>query len=281
MSVWLFGLVVGLLGAARGTVVVPPPGADSSPSEIEPVHEGEDAPPVAFTAESALAPPSTAPQSDRVGQPDPFPVVSAAPEARPASQEEPPAAAPERTFGDKGEIVLYGLLNGSLGHLGYSSSSASTNSATVEPGFDYFVGRNVSLGAAAFLQYGDSTSSVRSTSRFWAYGMYGRVGGNVALGRAFSWRPIGSLGVWAQKTKLTAPGPGYTTGLDGIQVAGNNDYTSRVVVVEVFAPLLVHPASHFFVGLGPDIYTDLSHQLSGFSNKRTFVGLSSVVGGWF
>jgi hypothetical protein len=35
------------------------------------------------------------------------------------------------------------------------------------------------------------------------------------------------------------------------------------------------------LGPGPDMYTDLSHTVGTFDNKRTFIGLSSIVDGWF
>jgi len=187
----------------------------------------------------------------------------------------------ERRFGARGEIVVSGLLSGSLGHLGYSATGASSTSALVEPALDYFLVPNVSLGASVFAQYNHSTSGISTRSTSWGYGAYGRLGGNVALGETFSWRPVGSLGLWTEKTTLTAPGPGYSSSLDGLQVPANGTYTPTVVVIGLFAPLLVHLASHFFVGLGPDVYTDLSHDVGGLSNKRTFVGLSSIVGGWF
>ena len=59
------------------------------------------------------------------------------------------------------------------------------------------------------------------------------------------------------------------------------DITETVVVFELFMPILIHPARHFFLGLGPDFYADLSHTIGNSSNNRTFIGITSTVGGWF
>jgi hypothetical protein len=39
----------------------------------------------------------------------------------------------------------------------------------------------------------------------------------------------------------------------------------------MFVPVLFHPARHFFLGIGPDFYEDLSHTVGDFANLRTFV----------
>jgi hypothetical protein len=57
--------------------------------------------------------------------------------------------------------------------------------------------------------------------------------------------------------------------------------TQTVFVVELFAPFLVHLAQHFFLGFGPDFYADLHNSFDGTSNRRTFIGASSTVGGWW
>ena len=59
--------------------------------------------------------------------------------------------------------------------------------------------------------------------------------------------------------------------------------TEKLVVAQIFAPFLIHPVRHFFLGIGPDFFVDLVH-ISGSSsseNRRIFFGASSIVGGWF
>ena len=218
-------------------------------------------------------------------------------EARAQSEsEEPPSPTtpPETTidnsavtreprFGDQGEYVISGSFSASLGHLEYSDSDASTFSANFEPSFDYFVAKNLSLGAAGFIRYSDSTSGIGTESKTVGLGAYARVGANLPMGEVVSLWPVFSLGVWHLSTTLTAPGPGFVTSAGGLAVGVGSETNlgETVVVVEVFAPILLPPARHFFLGLGPDFYTDLVNDIDNRSNKRTFLGISSTVGGWF
>jgi hypothetical protein len=66
-----------------------------------------------------------------------------------------------------------------------------------------------------------------------------------------------------------------STSLYGIQRGG----TDAVWGAAAFAPLLFHPANHFFLGLGPSFALDLFG--SGSAPKATVFGLRSLVGGYF
>lgn len=200
-----------------------------------------------------------------------------APEA-PALQVRTPG--PPR-FGEQGQIVLSGALSASFGHLGYDNSDAGSSFVELEPAFDYFIGRNFSLGAAAFGRYARVSSAIGSNTETLAAGVYARGGSNTPISNLFSLRTLTSLGVWVQRTSFEAPGSGYMTSVGGQAVAVGPDVTETVVVAELFVPLLLHPATHFFVGLGPDVYLDLAHTVESSSNRRLFVGATSTVGGWF
>jgi hypothetical protein len=59
---------------------------------------------------------------------------------------------------------------------------------------------------------------------------------------------------------------------------------ANIVYVQINAPSLFHLAPHFFLGFGPNLTADLHNStptLFGSSNRRTNVGASSLVGGWF
>ena len=54
----------------------------------------------------------------------------------------------------------------------------------------------------------------------------------------------------------------------------------------LYVPLLVHPAPHFFVGLGPFVTHDVDHEYTAQNggkgkNEGTTVGAALTVGGWF
>ncbi len=45
--------------------------------------------------------------------------------------------------------------------------------------------------------------------------------------------------------------------------------------------VLHHPASHFFVGIGPSVSEDIVHTTDrGPQNRRTAYGASTIIGGW-
>jgi hypothetical protein len=185
-------------------------------------------------------------------------------------------------FGDAGEFAISGIFNASFGHLGYSSSEASSTTLNVQPSLDYFVARNVFIGGSLFVQYTKATTGIAVASEGSSVGAYLRLGGNVPLGKAVSWRPAVSIGAWSQHSTLHAPYGAYASvGGTAVAVGGSSSVDEAVVVGEIFAPFLLHPARHFFLGFGPDLYVDLAHSINDASNLRTFLGASSTIGGWF
>jgi hypothetical protein len=72
---------------------------------------------------------------------------------------------------------------------------------------------------------------------------------NFALGDSFSIDPQFTLGVSHQAIDETS-GTSEDKTADGI------------VSVNLFVPLLVHPARHLFVGFGPSVYHEVSHKVT-------------------
>jgi hypothetical protein len=143
--------------------------------------------------------------------------------------------------------------------LGHTSEGGGSTLLALALGADYFVVRDLSVGAA--IAYG------RELDR-WGAGGSARVGYNVPLGSKFSVWPRIDLSYehWAR-------GEGSVATLNRLHVGG-------------YAPLLFHPATHFFVGLGPmmtqGIYARSSDAAATNAEKLvTIVGLQSVLGGWF
>ena len=74
----------------------------------------------------------------------------------------------------------------------------------------------------------------------------------------------------------------------GTGALAQNQYSAAIVAVALYAPLLVHPAPHAFVGFGPGIYQDLSRGYTDpavpdstiVQNRETNLSLSLIVGGW-
>jgi len=258
-------ILVGTIASIAGGQPNPPPPPEWPGPAFEPPHLPSDTPTPTATQAPAAPPPATAPTSN------------------------PPAIAPpkEPEFGDRGEYVLSGAFFLNFGHLGYSKTDASTTSVSIQPSFDYFIAPNYFMGGAIFLSHADTVAGIGVETNSITYGAYLHLGGNVPLGSSFSWRPQGSIGVWSQQTEYTAPrvqSGGFTGSVGGQAVSiepSGTTVTETVVVAEIFAPFLLHPARHFFIGFGPDFYVDLSHTIGNGENNRTFIGASSIIGGWF
>lgn len=214
--------------------------------------------------------------------PPPAPSVVPPPATEVSARTVPTSPPREARFGDAGQFVFDGALSADLGHLGFSAGG-STTSFIVQPAFDYFAAPNFSFGASALLRYVDNEPTASGTSlvvdtKDLTVGLTGAVGFNAWLGERVSFWPRLSLGLsWTRET-LSYSGPAFTNGAP-LLVASPPE-TQTVVVVELFAPFLFHPTRHFFVGFGPELYADLHNTFDGTSNKRTFIGATSTVGGW-
>jgi hypothetical protein len=55
-----------------------------------------------------------------------------------------------------------------------------------------------------------------------------------------------------------------------------SSHSGDAFTLNLFAPIMFHPAPHFFVGFGPFLDTDLSG-----SDKVTTYGAKLTIGGWF
>jgi hypothetical protein len=255
------------VGVGFPVTTMPSPTAPSpTPTPVAP-----PAPVDATPSEAVASPPAVAPAA----VPNELAVANA--ETDKALQQ----LKPERKFGDEGEVVISGQLAASLGFLSYDHGPASSKYASVEPAFDFFVRRNVLLGASTFIRYSSGTSGIGLASSSVAYGVQARFGGNLPIGKLCSFRPVGALGVWSQHTSFEQAQDGFATSVGGTAVRVGPSVTETVLVVSVFAPFLVHPAPHLFLGLGPEAYKDIAHAVGNSSNNRTFIGISSTVGGWF
>lgn len=222
--------------------------------------EAEQAPAARATATTPASEPAAAPATLAVNEPE-------VPE-RP------------RRFGDRGVFVISDSLDAHVGFLGYTKNSVGSASFGLSPALDYFVAQDVMLGASAFVRHSSSTNAQNVDTYGWSEGISVHVGRNFPLSDLFSVRPKLSLGVSHSKTTVEGVQPtplGYYYG---------SSYSKETAVfLELYVPLLLHPAQHLFVGFGPDAYFDPYHSITNESGTvehlRYFVGASSVIGGWF
>jgi hypothetical protein len=111
----------------------------------------------------------------------------------------------------------------------------------LRPSLDYFVIPNLSLGGAVMFEAFSTPGAPTST----VVGFEPRVGYDVALS--------GTWSIWPQLSlPITVPHPGNTA-----------------VAIAIFVPFLIHPAQHFFFGIGP-----------GFSQTVTSPAATAITGGF-
>jgi hypothetical protein len=175
-----------------------------------------------------------------------------------------------QAFGGPGTLAISSDMN--LGFYGSSTSEGGGSSWTflLAPAADYFVIQGLSVGGQILYRHdhgsspgtdgGPSTSSDTDT-----FGIGPRIGYNIPISDLFSFWPKLALIFTDVATKG----------------ASGNSFD-----VQLYAPLLLHLAPHFFVGLGPQIQTDLTVSANAGGTavkdppKTTSYGLYFTIGGW-
>jgi hypothetical protein len=189
-----------------------------------------------------------------------------------------PAVTPR--FGDQGEIVFTNSLVASVNSLIYPGLAPSLFSAGLGGSVDWFVFRQISLGLAGNLSYsrnsGIDTITILPAEATTVTSTLGpRLGLNVPIGKWISIYPVIELGFGTKSSDLT-------------ELGVENKEVSDLVTLNLFVPLLVHPAPHVFVGFGPAVYTELSDsvsfpnepQASSIQNREVAYSAGLVMGGW-
>ncbi|MDX2019902.1 MAG: hypothetical protein SF187_06655 [Deltaproteobacteria bacterium] len=135
-------------------------------------------------------------------------------------------------------------------NISYYSNNGTSN-LNVRPSLDYFFTDRLSIGGRLGLSwYSSNGNSNQSRSIAW------RFGANFGLGEKVS--------IW-----LTLE--------NGIVLPENS---SNLLFTNLVFPVLLHPAPHFFVGIGP--YLDGQRTLGESESDVDFGGgLTSFVGGWW
>jgi len=139
----------------------------------------------------------------------------------------------------------------------------ATTTIVVQPALDYFVMDNLSIGG--WVGYASSSQGDAKNS---AFGLGPRVGYSIPITETIAFWP--KLGVGYYSVSMDSGQP------DSSSVSGNK------MTLEVFAPVAISPAPHFFIGIGPAFQTDLSSKVEGNdANKNTTFGVVTRVGGYF
>jgi hypothetical protein len=163
----------------------------------------------------------------------------------------------------------------------FSGSDASFSNSYLDIGVDTFVAPNFSIGLDAEVGYGDrkgygATSLRETTSTHYAAGF--RLGLNLPLGRALSFYPRLSLGIESNQSDTNT-----LFDRSGLPAAPSSS-SNGGPWASFYAPLLVHPVAHFFVGIGPKVSHAFGAVRGGGpydGSTATSVGIDAAVGVWW
>lgn len=182
------------------------------------------------------------------------------------------AAAPANGLGKGGQIAIRSDFDLSFHNTSVKPATGESKSTTtfrIGPAADYFVVDNVSVGAQlAYAHLGEDTNQIRISPR---------VGYHLALGDQLSLWP--TAGIYWQTL-----GSKFTTTVGGNSTTTDVSSSQLGLVLDV--PILFHPASNFFLGLGPRLTMDLtstskSGDVSADGSKTTDIGVVTTIGGFF
>lgn len=268
-----------------------PPAQDAAPQQpVTPEPEAPPLPPTTLRPDGtqptvpqrpATTTQPTAPQPTDDGLEVPATLAPLSPDTTSVDVPPEPPTVPV-PFGHLGQWVMMGSSNG----LGISNETFSNSSATFFNvgggiGIDHFVVDNVSVGFDAEASYGDdkgygATTLTETTSTAFSGGV--RFGFNVPLGELFSWYPRLTLSLESTHSN-TKP----VSSFNGAPLPPPWSESSVGPVTNLYAPLLLHPASHFVVGFGPRLQHDFAVARGGpyDGSQPTLLSGEFVVGGWW
>jgi hypothetical protein len=169
---------------------------------------------------------------------------------------------PVSVFGNKGQIAISSEAGATFERTSISGVDGSTTSFVLRPGVDYFLIKQLSLGAFVGVDYG----SVRGASTT-VFSIGPRVGYDLAFSDYFSIWPRAGFSYNSTKSETDEQQ------LGGVTVPSTSD-TNGAIALNLFAPILYH-THRFFAGVGPALDTDLSGDA-----KATTFAVRVTLGGW-
>jgi hypothetical protein len=178
----------------------------------------------------------------------------------------PPVGGSLGYFGERGQFVVSSDLDFTLQRNSFSMGGGSNTVFAISPALDYFVSSNFSVGGRLHLGYASTSADGGGDVDITTFGLGARAGYNIVLNNVFTWWINGGLLYFR----------------DSIDAGALGDASGNRFQLQVFAPFLWHPASHFFIGVGPAFATDLVSTYGGEdAAKQTSFGLLSTIGGYW
>lgn len=172
-----------------------------------------------------------------------------------------PVAGPAEAFGAKRQLAISSDAALNVQQATTSDVSGKTTSLQIAPAIDYFVLNSFSVGGFVAVNY--VTSGDNDSTRF---SIGPRVGYNFTLSDLIS--------IWP-KAGLSYASTSGTVGRPVGDEIVSTSLSSSNLALNLFVPVMFHPATHFFVGFGPFLDTDLSGD-----TRTTVWGGKLTLGGW-
>lgn len=142
-----------------------------------------------------------------------------------------------------------------------SQVGGAVTTVTLSPATDIFLARNLSVGGFVSFTY---TKAGANDSMRIAVGP--RVGYNIPFSKRGSvWPKIGFSYARTSSTVMSG----------GESRSSMRDVTQDAVALNFFVPMMFHPVTHFFLGFGPFLDTDMNGD-----NRATVWGGKLTLGGW-
>lgn len=170
---------------------------------------------------------------------------------------------PAEHFGGKGQLAISSEVGLNISSTTISGGNGSTTNIQLAPAADYFVVRDFSLGALIGWNYTSASAGHAST---FIVGV--RAGYDFDVSDLLSIWPKAGLSI-ADNSSTTS----FSTGTPGQSMSTTSSSTN--LALNLYVPIMFHPATHFFVGFGPFLDTDLSGDA-----RATTWGGKMTIGGW-
>jgi hypothetical protein len=174
------------------------------------------------------------------------------------------ASGPAERFGRQHQIAISSDNSLTISSTTISGVSGSTTTVDLQPAIDYFLVDSLSIGGFTEFMYVSNDGGHAST-----FGIGPRVGYNWTLSDLISVWP--KVGLSIQNTSVS----GNPTVTSGGSTASSTTVSTTNLALDLYLPLMFHPAPHFFAGIGPFLDADLTG-----SPTTTTWGGKITLGGW-
>ena len=192
------------------------------------------------------------------------------PTTNPTFESAIPVASTGNGFGEKGQVVMSSDFNVDIVYNSIrppEGDAVSLTDVRVAPALDWFVAKNIAIGGLVVFGY-QKGAGLKGSETTVQLGP--NIGFNVEMAGRVSFFP--KLGAGYRLISQSSKSP----------LGGTSSVTGHVVTVFASAPILFHPAPHFFVGFGPIISLDLLSKVEGNDGTKNLVGgLAMHIGGWW